>query len=841
MPKRLASRRRYRSILRAVHATPWAIEQSKLEAIRELLELRAGGQQFTAEEIQQRIGAQAEPPEYQVIGGVAVLPLAGVLAPKMNMMMRYSGGTSLSTFCLKLRDAVENPNVRAIVIDTDSPGGNVQMTAETADEIFKARSVKRVVAIANTDMCSAAYWIASAAHEVCGTIGCIVGSIGVFTIHTESSKAQAEYGITNTVIKAGQFKADGNSVEPLSDQARETIQARIDTWYEMFVGAVAKHRGVSTQRVLKDYGQGRVLVGQDAVNAGLVDRLATPEQLLRELGADPTSRSFSVGGGGAMRPIAQALEQQTMNEIRDQLVAMGLLTADANEGQVQIALRAWFAAHGKQVPSENAQILAALKAPAAPNGNGAAPPSAPATGVTAPTSAVDQVTINALMQNERTRVREIRAMGQLMASSGVDASVVEAAIDEGLTVEQAKSRIFDAMAAANKPVQITPGESSRDVTMTAIEAALEYRTTAGLPGVEKPKLTDAARGLRYKPFLQICGIGLKSMGVRGVDEMDGPSLAKLALSSDNPQVLWAASGSTSYNTTGSLPALFANLQGKSLERAFDQAAVTFRDWCVQGESVPDFLPKYLVQLSGFGNLPEVPENADYEPTKLTDQKEWFQVGKFGDVIPLTFEMIVNDIMDALSRIPAEKGMAAARTLNDLCYELLVSNPIMADGIACFHASHNNLIDTGSGSAPTIAALGTMRQNFRKQKGLDGKSRLRLPLKHVVVPAALETTTERLLLSSSDASQQNPEVVNIFKGKLNPVSEALLDDTSLIAWYGATDPAVMRGLVYCFLQGQETPQTESWWDPRNDTRWFKISQAFCALIANWRALQKNAGN
>jgi hypothetical protein len=515
------------------------------------------------------------------------------------------------------------------------------------------------------------------------------------------------------------------------------------------------------------------------------------------------------------------------------------VTADANDGQVQIALRAWFAAHGKQVPSDQAQILAALKTLPGQNGDAAAPPAAPA----APTTPiVDQLAFNAAMHAERTRAREIRAMGQLLAGSGFDAaSVAEAAVEAGLSVPDARAKLFEALAQANKPVPITPGESSRDLTMAAIEAALEYRTTAGIPGLERPKLTEAARALRYKPFLQICGLGLKSMGVRGVDEMDPDSLAKLALSSDNPQVLWAASGSTSYNTTGSLPALFANLQGKSLERAFEQALVTFREWCVQGPSVPDFLPKYLIQLSGFGNLPEVPENADYEQTKLSDQKEWFQVAKFGDTIPLTFEMIVNDIMDALSRIPAEKGMAAARTLNDLCYELLVSNPTMADGVACFHASHNNLIDTGSGGAPTIALLGTMRQKLRSQKGLDGKSRLRLPLKHVVVPAALETTTERLLLSSSDASQQNPEVVNVFKGKLNPVSEALLDDSSTIAWYGVADPAVIRGLVYCFLAGQETPKTESWWDPRNDTRWFKISQAFCALIANWRALQKCVGN
>ncbi len=839
MPKRLVNRRKYRSVLRAVHATPWAIEHSKLEAIRELLELRAGGQQFTAEEIQQRIGVQAEPPEYQVIGGVAVLPLAGVLAPKMNMMMRYSGGTSLSTFALKLRDAVENPNVRAIVIDTDSPGGSVQMTAETAELIFKARATKRIVAIANTDACSAAYWIASAAHELCGTVGCTVGSIGVLTIHTESSEADKKYGVGNTVIKAGKYKADGNSVEPLSDQARETIQARVDTWYQMFVAAVAKHRGVSTERVLEDYGQGRVVVGRDAVEAGLVDRIATPEQILRELGADATPRVFSVGGGGAMRPIAQALEQQAMNEIRDRLVALGLVTADANDGQAQIALRAWFAAHGKQVPSDQAQILAALKVP--PNQNGApAPPAVPPATTAPATSAVDQAAINAVMQAERTRVREIRAMGQLMAASGVEPAVIEAAIEEGLTIEQAKTRIFDALAKANKPVQITPGESSRDVTMAAIEGALEYRTTAGIPGVEPPKLTEAARSLRYKPFLQICAIGLKSMGVRGVDEMDPKSLASLALNSDNPQALWAASGTTSYNTTGSLPALFANLQGKSLERAFEQAPVTFRDWCVQGPSVPDFLPKYLIQIAGFGNLPEVAENQDYEPSKLSDQKEWYQVGKFGDTIPLTFEMIVNDQLDALSRIPAEKGMASARTLNDLCYEVLLSNPVMADGVTCFHATHNNLIDTGSGGPPTIAALGTMRQKLRAQRGLDGKSRLRLPLKHVLVPAALETVTERLLLSPSDASQANPGVVNVFQNRLHPMSEALLDDSSQVTWYGIADPAVIRGMVYAFLQGHETPKTESWWDPKNDTRWFKITHVFCALVANWRALQKNAG-
>lgn len=274
----------YRRVMRLVSEYAWSILPSRLEAIIELLELRAEGRMFTDEEIQSRIGAGPRRPA-PTGGPVALLPLHGVIAPRMNMMTEISGGTSTQEFGRLFRAAVADPEITAIVLDVDSPGGHVFGVEELAQVIREQRGRKPVVAVANTMMASAAYWIASQADTIIASPSSLVGSIGVMAVHQDLSEAEAKDGVKTTLVTAGKYKADGNEHAPLSDSAREAMQQRVDTYYAAFVRDVAKGRGVAASAVRDGYGEGRVLSAPDALRAGLVDGVGTLEQTLVRVAA----------------------------------------------------------------------------------------------------------------------------------------------------------------------------------------------------------------------------------------------------------------------------------------------------------------------------------------------------------------------------------------------------------------------------------------------------------------------------------------------------------------------------------------------------------------------------
>jgi len=167
-----------------------------------------------------------------------------------------------------------------VVLDVDSPGGAVNGVEELADEMLRARGQKPVVAVANTLAASAAYWIATAADEVVVTPSGEVGSIGVFAVHEDFSAALEAAGIRVSLVSAGKYKMEGNPYEPLGDEGRAALQERVDDYYGMFVGAVARGRGVAAKDVREGFGQGRLVGARQAVELGMADRVATLDETL---------------------------------------------------------------------------------------------------------------------------------------------------------------------------------------------------------------------------------------------------------------------------------------------------------------------------------------------------------------------------------------------------------------------------------------------------------------------------------------------------------------------------------------------------------------------------------
>lgn len=277
----------YKHILSAFVAEPWAMQPEKLDALCRFIEFKANGGEYSAEEVAARVGSRPQASASAQSGSIAVIPVYGVLAQRMNLMSAMSGGTSYQMLSAQLNEALADDNISHIVLDIDSPGGAVPGAQEFVSELLALRGGdKKIVAQVNSLAASAAYWIASGADEIVVTPSGRAGSIGVYTVHEDISEMLAKEGVKLTYISAGKYKVEGNETEPLSDEAKKFIQSSVNQSYQSFVNGVAAGRGVTPEYVEDNFGQGRVFGAQDLVKRGMADRVGTLNETLAALGAD---------------------------------------------------------------------------------------------------------------------------------------------------------------------------------------------------------------------------------------------------------------------------------------------------------------------------------------------------------------------------------------------------------------------------------------------------------------------------------------------------------------------------------------------------------------------------
>ena len=280
--------------LRAIAAEPWAIWEPKAQEILGYLEARLSGAiEPQSGEPEARLDSRERRKTKQRSGNVAVIRVHGAISNRAKRMESESmgSGTSAEDVENEVRAAVDDESVKAIVLDVNSPGGSAAGTPELASAIRSLRGQKPIVAQVNALAASAAYWIGSATDEIVATESSQVGSIGVIAVHEEISQMLEAEGVRETIISAGQYKAEGNPYEPLTEEAQAEMQRRVDAYYRMFVRAVAEGRGVDTEKVESDFGQGRVMLAEDARRVGMIDRVGTLRETLSRLGADDGTRA----------------------------------------------------------------------------------------------------------------------------------------------------------------------------------------------------------------------------------------------------------------------------------------------------------------------------------------------------------------------------------------------------------------------------------------------------------------------------------------------------------------------------------------------------------------------
>jgi signal peptide peptidase SppA len=285
---------------------PWAIQPEKLIEIRGIYETHLRGEKIDLEAVEARLGAPLanEQKPYDVLGNVAVVPLVGVLAKRANLFMRISGGTSTQIVGDWLAQAAADPSVAAIVLEIDSPGGQVDGVQQLAQQVRQIRvDGKPVAAWINGVGASGAYWIASAAERiVMADQTTLVGSIGVVATHVDVSKREQALGVKTTEITAGKYKRIASPYAALTEEGRDVLQEQVDAIYSVFVEQVAANRDVPVGQVLSDMADGRVFIGQAAIDAGLVDGVSTLAALVEDLQPRPGAgrRSNHVIGATAM-------------------------------------------------------------------------------------------------------------------------------------------------------------------------------------------------------------------------------------------------------------------------------------------------------------------------------------------------------------------------------------------------------------------------------------------------------------------------------------------------------------------------------------------------------------
>lgn len=281
-------------VLSRIKSEPWAITDEAMQTILEI----AARENESPQAVAAKIGRPLENTyDAEIRGGVGILTATGPLFRYANLFNQLSGATSYDLLARDFAEMVDNPQVRSIVLNIDSPGGEANGVAEFADMIYAARSAKPIVAYVGGMGASAAYWIASAASEVVIGETAMLGSIGTVLGIQDTSERDAKSGVKRTEIVSSQ--SPNKRVDAFSEEGRAKLQARVDALSDVFIAKVARNRGVDTDTVLQDFGQGDVFVGQAAVTAGLADRIGSFEGVIAELqGARSGASQFTAAASG---------------------------------------------------------------------------------------------------------------------------------------------------------------------------------------------------------------------------------------------------------------------------------------------------------------------------------------------------------------------------------------------------------------------------------------------------------------------------------------------------------------------------------------------------------------
>lgn len=388
-------------------------------------------------------------------------------------------------------------------------------------------------------------------------------------------------------------------------------------------------------------------------------------------------------------------------------------------------------------------------------------------------------------------------------------------IDTTVTVDQVNAKVLALISASATPAAgsyVATLEDEADKQRAGVRAALEIRA-----GLAK---NDTANPFRGYTLSEIARATLERCGVK-TGTMDKMGMVAAAFT----------------HSTSDFGNLLMNVANKSMMKGYEEAGETFQLWTSKG-SLPDFKAAMRVDLNTFPTLLKVAEGAEYKYATIGDRGEQVQLATYGRLFSITRQVVINDDLDAMVKLPRLMGRAAIRTVGDLVYAILTSNPLMSDGVALFHATHANL--AAAGSVISTGSVDAQQVLMATQK--DGAAVLNIQLAHLLVPVALRGLANTVRNSEYEvgASSKNNTTPNFVRETFDVIAEPRLDAASATAWYGVANSATTDTIEVSYLDGNETPTLEQQAGWSVDGTEFKVRMDAGVKALSFRGLSKNPG-
>lgn len=387
-----------------------------------------------------------------------------------------------------------------------------------------------------------------------------------------------------------------------------------------------------------------------------------------------------------------------------------------------------------------------------------------------------------MAKNEKQRCLDIT---KLCRSFNIANERVEEFIEGDKSLNEVRAILLDEFKENKRGLEVCGVEvtgNGRDNFTRDITSALMVKAGYG-EGNEKEEIRNLS-GMGFRD------IAIQTLKYDGIDatRMNSDELFKRALTPG-----------------GAFVSVMDNTVNKSMAKAYQTAPTTFEKWTTKG-SETNFKGSTRYRISEAGELTKITENGEFKFDEMKDEGVRTSIATFGKSFGLTREALLNDDLGMLTRVPMAYVVAAKRGINKLTYKTLASNPTIYDKQKLFDESNHK--NKGTAGDLSVKSIGEFRKLLRTQTNLRGEEILNIPLKYILVPAALETEAEQLLLSVADINGSHSGVINPFRGKFEIISDAELDQYSEKAYYGIGDKNVAESIVVSYLNGKESPTLES---------------------------------
>lgn len=387
---------------------------------------------------------------------------------------------------------------------------------------------------------------------------------------------------------------------------------------------------------------------------------------------------------------------------------------------------------------------------------------------------------------------------------------VIAAADPSVTASDVGLRVLAILGKDREPLNgnasVQAGADQRDKHREAMANAVEARV-----GAAKLASGNPYAGMSMSEIARACAQAA-GVNVAGMNKMDIVGLAFTHSSSD-------------------FPGLLGDLGRKAVLRGYEEVETNLESF-TRAVSLPDFNPRNLMGLGAFSDLSKVNESGEYTYGTFGEQSSKIQLATYGKLFSVSRQSIINDELGVFGDVPRKMGQAAKRTVAKAIFNLLVSNPVLADGKTLFHAAHGNLL---TGAAISTASVDDMRVAMASQTDADGNP-IRIDLSTLLTPVALRGAA--LLVKTSQyevGTNRNNTTPNIVRDTFEVVDDPRLTGN---AWYGIAANA--DALLVGYLDGQQTPYLEEKEGFTVDGVAWKVRIDAAPAIGDYRAIAKNPG-